>query len=227
MEDSSAHAATATGAARRGAPIALVPATLGLVLCLGLVTGCSTTLRVSLDEEADFRAFRTWAWAAADERERHDDPLTAEEQSLARDVTAAIRRGLAERGLEYAASADPDLLVVPELSVRRREVHRERGDAMEYLPSFHASPSYWIEREIPEAPRIVEDAALGLRVIERESGRTLWRARLWSTFDGRFAPHVDATVASLMASLPAASTGGGDDAGSRAIARAGRPAPTP
>jgi len=181
--------------------------------------GCATSVESGLGEGIDFSTYHTWGWRIPEPAA--NEPPTDEERALGRAIAAEIDAVLSRRGLVFAGD-ESELFVTPELSVLRRQIVIHRAEADRFLPSLHSTPSYVIEGQTREEIDVVEEVSLHVLVAERETGRTVWRGKLRGTFDRAFAPHLEESVAALMASLPAAAPATEMNGPAGVLARAGR-----
>lgn len=195
-----------------------------LVAVLSIGVGCAGPLAVELDEDADFSAYRTWTWHVSSPADFVRQ--SPEQLALVGSVARHVRVQMTSRGFVYARS-DADLLVTPELRVRRRHVVSHRAQTDRFVPSAHASPNYIIEGLTTEHRQIVESTSLSVVVADRRTGRVVWRARLREAFDGDFAAHVGPSVVALMEPFPSAVPIPGAPSTRRAIARVGSPDDAP
>ena len=161
--------------------------------------GCTTSLRVDVDDTADFSSYRTWSWNI--EPSEHPADPTPEELHIAAAVAREIQVAMHARGFEYVDDG-ADLLVVPELRITRRHVIFHRATNAKYLPSLHASPSYHIEGLTVPETRVIERTVIHVVILDRAREAVVWRGRLRGTFQHAFGPHIAPTVAELMHPLP-------------------------
>jgi Domain of unknown function (DUF4136) len=140
----------------------------GLVLTLGLVSGCATELRVGsdYDRSATFRDYRTFTVM---ERERHDleNPLVAAR------VEDAIRADLRERG--YVEASDPR---VADFTVDFTVGSRERTDIATYPQPYAGwgwgpwwGGPYWGDTVDVHQYR---EGTLSIDVFDAHSHRPVW-----------------------------------------------------
>jgi hypothetical protein len=179
----------------------------GVLLALALLlpaVGCATkaTLRTQRDDSVDFSDYRSWSRLPV-ERKR-DTPRVDVENELSALVLEQIHREFSKRGFDYRREG-ADLAVDIRLTVTREQHVARHSAAVESLHSFHSSPSYEIqssEREIVDYER----GHLLIRVIDVRLNREVWRGEYENRYQGLFAAHVKAAVASTLGSFPAVAT---------------------
>lgn len=174
-----------------------------------LLLGCSTTTtraQASREASIDLSRYTTWSWLLPG----HEDetPHSELERELAASVVRQVRRELHARGFVYRADG-ADLGIEARLTVRRQKHVTRQSTAVQTLHSLHSTPSFEVQATQTEI-RNCERGRLRIRVVERASGRELWRG----DHDGGcreegFASHVREAVSTTLATLPAAS-GRGD-----------------
>lgn len=176
----------------------LATETLATFVVVLVATACVSTIDVTVDEQADFGRYSTWGWGESATAQTDTAP---EHRAVVAAVGAQILAAMTERGLSYAVD-DADLLVSPQLSIRRRELIVQRSLPTQYLSSHHSSPSYLIEGLTTEELEIVESATLEVVVEDRAQEKIVWVGRLRASYEAAEPSGFAREVASLMAPFP-------------------------
>jgi len=182
----------------RGTSLAVV------VFSLSLGVACTTPVHISYDARNDFSQYRTWNWLSA--APRTIDAPTPYIVGLERALALLVAREFEKRGLERVATGG-DLEVGVLLNVRHEVVTIFETAAVEYLPSLHASPSFEIQatearQEKQEHTRLVIFAS------DSRSRQIVWKGAMEDRFSGHFYPHLERTVAILLARFPTENSSG-------------------
>lgn len=163
-----------------------------------LGVACATTVDVAFDEGEDFSRYRTWDWLPRAAR-TVNAPL-GQGPALDARVARLVERALRARGFERT-DGRADLFVSYYLQVQRELVTVRETPAMQYLSSFHSSPSYWIQATQSRL-HTYERGRLVIVVSGRRQQRVIWRGEIEGRFQGDFSPHLREVVWSLLERFP-------------------------
>ena len=171
-----------------------------LLAAIALCAGCATPpeVQVSYDESLDLSQFRTWDWIEGDPVFVYApfDAAGVEQQ-----LSATVEGRLRERGLERAPGGG-ELRVAALLVGTRRVESIRRARAMRTLFSHHDMGSYEVESDDVER-RPIDRCRLAIYVTASQQEKMIWQAVSEQKHaSGGCATHLDAAVASLLASIP-------------------------
>jgi len=164
--------------------------------CVALIVACAAPVKIRLDEDRDFSRYRTWSWLPASRA------VEAPDGESDRVITRVIERELLGRGFAQVRR-NADLRIGVLLKLRREEVTSYETGAVAQLSSMHSSPSYEIQGSVKRID-IYERCRLVVYAVDPVDGQIIWTGALEDHFRGRFSPHLEAAISSLVERFPRA-----------------------
>jgi len=171
-------------------------ARLALATCAALVVACAAPVKVAVEDGRDFTRYGSWSWLPAP----RDIEARGSEERLAREIRRLVERELAGRGLTRARRGG-DLRIGVVLRLRREEVQTYQTGAVAQLSSMHSSPSYEVQSS-SRTHDIYERGRLVIYAVDPEEGKIVWTGIFEDHFRGRFSPHLDAAISSVVGRFP-------------------------
>jgi hypothetical protein len=173
----------------------LAVASVGWMACAGQVA-------VEFDPTENFSGYRTWDWLP-----RRSEPLDVEgidAQGLHELILAEVERALELRGYPRSAPSEgevPDFYVTYHVRIRRELVLVTETPATQFLPSFHASPSYVVSA-VEQRIQAFEASTLAIDVADGHDKQLVWRGAYERRVRGSFRPHLKAAVDHILERFP-------------------------
>ena len=176
------------------------PLVLWMPFALLLGAGCARPLEIFRDDRGDFERYHSWAWVPGSPRTIDAPPPYR--IGLDRDLARLVERELARRGFVRVLEA-ADLHVGSYLRVKREVAIVLETGAMQTLSSLHSSPSYEVQSAVRRT-EVYERTVLIVFAVDSRSGETVWKGRREERSAAQSVPHIDDTVAALLAHFPPA-----------------------
>lgn len=183
-----------------------------LIIVVALACGgCANRLSVETADNLDFAGYRTWAWLPQElslppESSRSFDPSEATvDPELGVKLEKLLAQGLVERGYsQVEADQSPDIFVAFHISVTVKQQLRSRAHARETLHAFggRGGNTYLFDRVSFVELVPYEDAHLTVRFRDPRDREVVWFAEQRREVQGEFEPHLEETLAELLAHVP-------------------------
>ncbi len=178
--------------------------TLGAAAAIVAVSCSSTTVVSDYDHAADFSAYSTFAWYAADDPDPR--PTTGANQI----VDGRIRRALAEnmiaRGYSQAAPGEADLEVTyyTSLSSQLRVYSSGWGYGWGYGPRWGFGYGYWPGWNMATVSTYLEGTII-VDIVDHEKNQLVWRGVITSALSKKSSSEekINQAVTRVLSTFPA------------------------
>lgn len=139
-----------------------------LTIILAFLAGCNRTrINVSYNENADFDRFETFGWMKSSSK--IDNMQRVDNQQLEKLITMIVDSMMIERGYEFLAEGDPDLLITWYAGVS--------GDVIKDQAGY--SYGKWVD----DGEEVSHEGLLIIDIIDNEKKELFWRGKGTSVLD--------------------------------------------